>query len=133
MRLGDSCNAADERGDAERPCMRGEVGGYERRLGGQGAAPGREMIEIGPIGPAGVLGDAGLDPGEDLVRNGVGSTDRAGTCTNWYVARPQVILDGPSAPSLERVSGSPEDPFVSRDKWGLSRVMAPSETGSSQT
>ena len=69
MRLRDCREAADKRGDAERLGVRGEVGGHERRLGGQRAAPGGEMVEVGPVGPARIVGDARLDQGGDLVGN----------------------------------------------------------------
>jgi hypothetical protein len=82
MRLRDRRDSADQRSDAERPRVRGDVGGHQCRLCGKLAAPGDEMGEVGLIGPAGVVGDAGLDQCSDLFGNRVSPSCCAGNCTN---------------------------------------------------
>ena len=127
VRLRDGRDAADEGGDGERLRVGGQVGGHERRLGGQRAAPGREMGEVGPVGPACVVSDARLDQGGDLVGNRVRRAFVQSTARDEMLSGGVWSSTGPSPPSLERQSGSSGGPFVSRDKWGLSRVrMMPS-------
>ncbi len=69
MRLRDRRDAANKRSDAERHCVRGDVGLDRRRPGGQRAAQGREKCQVRPIGPAGAVSDAGRNQSVDLVEN----------------------------------------------------------------
>ncbi len=98
-------DAADERGDAERLCVRGEVGGHERPFVGQEAAPGREMGQVRTIGPARVVGDACLDQSGDLIENGVGHF-RAANITRPSAERGDRSATGTAPPSFDPFAAS---------------------------
>ena len=116
VRLRDRRDAADERGDAQRLRVRGEVGGDERRLGRQLAAPGGEMGEVGPIGAAGAVGDAGLDQGGDLAGNRVGAPSVQSPARNGTLTGGDWSSAGAGPPSFDRLSGSSGGSFLSCDK-----------------
>ena len=64
-----ACSMRRTRDIAPTRRLGGKVGSDECRFGGQVATPGGEMGEVGPIRAPGVVDDAGLDQGGDLVED----------------------------------------------------------------
>jgi hypothetical protein len=80
-----ACSMRRTRDIAPTRRLGGKVGSDECRFGGQVATPGGEMGDVGPIRAPGVVGDAGLDQGGDLVEDPVGRRFRADICTTSLI------------------------------------------------